>query len=94
MVKRSRLSKVTGKTDINVAGAMVSSSGTMRWGDTYEYGGRRFKMSRLVSLGMKSKNSSTVSLSKKLEADLKGEGLFVAFPLAFLADRLHAEGRL
>lgn len=94
MVKRKRLKKVAGATEV-ISGALVSYSDVMRWDSDYNVAGKRYKLSRLVGLGKKSINPRTVGLANQMEKDLKSKGgLLVGFPIAILVGKLQKEGRL
>lgn len=94
MPKRRRLKKVAGVSEV-VGGAIVSYSDVMRWDSNYKVAGKTYKMSRLVGLGKKSRNTRTMKLANMMEKDLKSkDGLLVGFPIVMLVDKLRKEGKV
>lgn len=75
-------------------GMMISSVDTLKWDSKYSYNDKVFVVGDLVTKGLKSKVPKTRELAKMIEKDTKGEGLFIGFPMAFLVEKLKAEGRL
>lgn len=68
-------------------GMVVGSSSVIKWGDIVNVNGHDIDVSKAVTLGLAHK----IEMAEMLLKDLKGDGLFIAFPIAMLMSKLQEQ---
>lgn len=75
--------KVAGRAS-TLGSVAIGSCDVLKWDDIVEVNDHKISLAKAVNLG----KEKWIEIAEKMEEDLKGEGLFIMFPVSLLLSKL------